>query len=114
MDIEALYIHTWTQTRKVRTADGQGGWTAAPVVIDTFPGRMRPASAAEKTVALQQQAEISHVFYCSPQRDVQRGDWLTGEGITVEVIAVREPSYIGHHLEVDCLAVQKEPVEEGS
>jgi len=106
--IDALYIHSLAVTRKARTSDGQGGWTETWGTVATISGRIRPASANERILARQQQAEISHVFYCATSVDVTRGDRLAGEGRTWDVIAVREPSHAGHHLEIDCLEWQIE------
>lgn len=105
--IETLYISTFSRTRKSRTSNGQGGWTESYGSAASIEGRMRPATATERLMAAQRQAEISHVFYCAADEDVVRGDHLTGEGRTYEVIAVREPSHSGHHLEVECRETQK-------
>jgi len=105
--IEALYISTFTQGRMSGTADGQGGWEQTPTAIGTIDGRMRPATATERVMAMQRQVEISHVFYCDADEDVLREDQLSGEGRTWIVEAIREPSHAGHHLEVECLEIQK-------
>jgi len=107
--IDGLYISTFTHTRMSGTADGQGGWTqaASPVGTGNIQGRMRPATATERVMAVQRQAEISHVFYCNADEDVLREDVLTGEGRTWTVEAIREPSHAGHHLEIECLEIQK-------
>ena len=112
MGIETLYIHAMTVTRPAKTADGQGGWAVGYETIGLVNGRLRPASASERISADQQQARITHVWYCAPTEDIRRGDLLSGEGQTVEVLAVREPSHMGHHLEVDCVEIQKELEQE--
>lgn len=114
MSIQALYISVFSVSRPTRTADGQGGWTVGYSDAGTVQGRLRPASASEKAVAMQMQAQVSHVLYCGASEDLERGDLITCEGRTVEVIAVREPSHMGHHLEIDCLEIQQEPAETGS
>ncbi|MFH0902327.1 MAG: head-tail adaptor protein [Pseudomonadota bacterium] len=114
MTIEALYIHTLTISRPTRTSDGQGGWSVGYVDVATIEGRLRPKGASERTVAQQGQAEVSHVLYCGPDSDIQRGDLVTGAGKVVEVVAIREPSHMGHHLEVDCTEIQKAGEESGS
>ena len=68
----------------------------------------KPASAEERTVAAQEQRRLSHVFYCDANEDIQRGDRLTEDGITVEVLGIREPSRARHHLECDCWETQIE------
>jgi len=112
LDFLALLISTFTVSRPTRASDGQGGWLMAYVDVGTVAGRLRPASASERTAAQQEQSKISHVLYCAADVDVQRGDLVTGAGNTVEVLAVREPSHMGHHWELDCLETQKEPAAE--
>jgi len=114
LSIESLYIHTLEVSRPTRTGDGQGGWSVAYADVGAIPGRLRPASSSERTVALQEQAKITHVLYCGTDSNVRRGDLVSGAGPIVEVIAVREPSHMGHHLEVDCAEIQKEGGEEPS
>ncbi len=112
MGIEALYTHEFTLNRPTRAPDGQGGWLVAYEEAGAFRGRLRPASATERTVAQQRQATVSHVLYCATTVDVRRGDLVAGAGQTVEVVDVREPSHAAHHLEVDCREVQTEMEQE--
>ncbi len=104
--IATLYNHTFTVIRPSRASDGQGGWDKTPVEVGEVEGRMRPASAAEREVALQRRAEISHVLYCAATSDIARGDTVMLDGQTWRVVAIREPSLAGHHLEIDCLETQ--------
>lgn len=92
--------------RPGRVSDGQGGWREALVPAGTVRGRLRPASARERLAAQQAQAQISHVFYGSAGIDVRRGDRIEGAGKSVSVVAVREPSHAGHHVEIDCEEAQ--------
>jgi len=102
--IERLFNNTFTLYRRDRTADGQGGWSVTYASNGTAEGRIRPASSAEREVALQEQAQISHVLY-----QVELGEQVW------DVIAVREPSLSSVHYEVDCLETQTETtVEDGS
>ncbi len=101
-----LYISTFILQRKERASDNQGGWVETYKDIGEIHGRLRPANATERTVASQEQAYITHVFYCDATEDIRRGDRLKGEGIEVNVIAVRNPSYMNHHLEIDCEVIQ--------
>lgn len=102
-----LFIHTLRHFRPTRTSDGQGGWAVAYQDLGTLTGRLRPASSSEQTVAAQEQARVTHVLYCAADEDVEREDLFSLAGRIVEVVAVREPSHLGHHLEVDCAEVQK-------
>jgi len=106
--IEMLYNHSYVVIRKTRASDGQGGWGETWATVATITGRMRPASAAEATAAAQRQAQISHVLYCGPDTNVARGDRVTGQERLWTVVAIREPSHAGHHLEVDCNETQLE------
>jgi len=105
--IDSLFISMFTQSRMSRTADGQGGWAESWSDMGTIDGRMRPATATEQVVAMQRQVGISHVLYCDAEVEVLREDRLTGEGRTWRVVAVREPSHMGHHLDIDCEELQK-------
>jgi len=106
--INSLLITTFTQARLVRVSDGQGGWRETLATLGTFAGRLRPASTTERESAAVQEREVSHVLYVLASTDIARGDQITGDGVTVEVKAVREPSRAGHHLEIDCLETQQE------
>lgn len=117
----ALMNNSFATYRPSRASDGQGGWGRAYTPMGTVSGRIRPATSTEREVALQEQRHITHVLYIEPGTDLQRGDLVIYSGsesdreLSVEVQGVREPSLAGHHLELDCLEVQKEPeVEEGS
>jgi len=114
MTIESLFITTFTVSRLALVSDSQGGWSQGRTDAGTIAGRLRPASPTERTVAQQERAEISHVLYTTAEADIQRGDYVTGAGKVVEVIAVREPSHMGHHLEVDCREIQQAGEESGS
>ncbi len=101
-----LYIHGLTLKRKVLLEDGQGGTTEKWGAIKTFRGRIRPASASEKMAADQERAYITHVIYCDPDVGVKRGDRIQYGDLVIDVTAIREPSYAGHHLEVEGVAIQ--------
>ena len=110
---ESLLNNTFTHSRRRRTSDGQGGWVIDYVEQGTVRGRIRPASSAEQEVALQEERELTHVFYCKADEDVRRGDRLvatspTGYELTVEVDGLREPSLAGEHYEFDCNERQDE------
>jgi len=108
MVFASLLNNVFTVTRRTRTSDGQGGFTIGYDSVGTVNGRIRPASSNEKEVASAARRDISHVLYVEADEDIERGDRVTCGGLTVDVVAVREPSLMGHHLEIDCLEVQKE------
>lgn len=105
---ESMLNNTFDIYRLTRTDDGQGGWTEGHAYHDTVRGRLRPASGTEREQAAQVQRELTHVFYVLATEDIQRGDLVDGDGVTVEVLGVREPSRADHHLEIDCQETQLE------
>ena len=83
--------------------------------LGTVQGRLRPASSQEREVAALEERRISHVLYVVAGTDIARGDQVEGDGVIVDVVAVREPSRADHHLECDCFERQAEvSVEAGS
>lgn len=94
-----------TIQRKARISDGQGGWTEAYADHATARGRIRPASASERTAGAQRQALITHVAYYPLGTDARRDDRLVFGGLVVTARAVRQPS-ARHHLEIDAEEVQ--------
>jgi len=109
---ESLLNNTFVISRRTRTFDGQGGWIMAYLPLGTIKGRLRPATSQEREVAALEERYITHVFYCVEGEDIARGDTLSGDDITVDVMGVREPSRADHHLEVDCAEQQPEVSEE--
>lgn len=105
---DSLLNNEFTHERRTRAHDGQGGWSIGYSGQGTVRGRIRPASSQEREVAMAEERQITHVFYTLADEDIQRGDRLTCDDLVVEVEAVREPSLMGHHLEVDCMERQKE------
>ena len=111
----ALLNRDYTIYPKVRTSDGQGGWTESYEPVGTaVRGRMRPVSGSERESASQYGRDITHVLYVPATVDIRRGDMVAGGGITVEVLGIREPSQAAHHLEIDCLERQLEAAEASS
>jgi SPP1 family predicted phage head-tail adaptor len=105
---ESLLIHTGIVYRKIRASDGQGGFSTAWGEVGSLEGRLRPVTANDERVAVQEQSEITHVWDTLTTADIARGDRLEVEGVTVDVLAVREPSYMNHHYECDCKLSQLE------
>lgn len=113
---ESLLNNLFTVERRRRSPDGRGGWAIDYVQIDPMLGRIRPATSREREVAQLEEREITHVLYVVAGSDIARGDRVTGDGLTVDVRAIREPSRAGEHLEIDCRERQVEIslLEEGS
>lgn len=90
--------------RRARTDDGQGGTVEIWQTVGIIRGRLFPASVSERMAAAQRQAEVSHTLYTEPTSGVRRGDRVALDGLTVEMLAVRD--YEGRYLACDGLAVQ--------
>ncbi len=110
----SLLNHDFIASRRFRTLDHQGGWHITFASIATIRGRLRPASSTEILAAQQEQRKISHVFYCLEGENIARGDRISADGVTVDVMAIREPSRANEHYEIDCLEIQVEEAEAGS
>lgn len=108
--IVGLLHETMTISRPVVAHDGQGGYTAVPVVVGTAPGRVRAARAAEIARAGQRGYAITHVIYAAMGTDVRRGDTVAigGDTFRVQWVAVARGLVPGgHHLELEAEAVQR-------
>lgn len=107
--IGRFFKHTFSTTRVSRVSDGQGGWTEVDgAQLSGVRCRVRPATARERELAWREEATVDHVLYCSAPRDLVRDDLVTtSTGLTARVTAVREPSHLGRHLEVDLEEIQR-------
>jgi len=108
----SLLNNTFTVSRLVRSADGQGGHAISYVEIGDVAGRIRPTSGSEREVADSEEQQISHVLYVAAGSDVARGDLVECGDLAVEVLGIREPSLAGEHWEIDCLERVDESTEE--
>jgi len=112
---QSLLNNMFTLSRRDRLPDGEGGWVIVYAANGSARGRVRPATSAEREVAKMEQRDITHVLYVVHGTDIARGDQVECGDLTLLVQGVREPSKMGHHLEIDCLEVQHEAtVEAGS
>jgi len=107
----AMLNNTFAVERRSRVPDGQGGWAIVFAGVGQIRGRIRPANSNERLVAESEEQQITHVLYCDAGEDVARGDLVTVDDLTVEVLGVREPSQMGFHWEIDCLERQQEVAE---
>lgn len=98
--------HTLTVRRVVSQQGSDGGWNETYQDSHEIQGRIRPARGSERSVAAKDQGIVTHVAYCSTAYDVVRKDQITDGELVVEVLTIRKPGGIEHHLEVDCREVQ--------
>lgn len=108
---QSLLGDTFVLERRQRLPDGIGGWVIAYTSNGSVSGYIRPATSEEITTAQQEQRRITHVLYVDGDTDIARGDRATGAGLVVDIMAVRDPGQVSHHLEVDCNETQVEQSE---
>lgn len=92
--------------REGRVSDGMGGWITGFALLAAVRARFSQPSAAERVIAAQNGADLSHVVYLLSSADVRRGDQLRSNGQVFEVLATFEPSVPGTYLRANCKARQ--------
>jgi len=105
-EFRSLLNNTFNIYKHERTQDGQGGFIKSPEPVFTFRGRLRPATVREQMIAAEWQAHVTHILYAEAPLDIERHDRVEGAGKNLRVVGVRDPSTMGHHLEIDCEEVQ--------
>lgn len=102
-----LFIHDITIERKAMHINDDGSFTEEYQIIGTAKARVTPASirVREFYQAGQEKVNVSHVIY-TEFWNVQAGDIILFQEQQFKVIAVRNPSYMNHHLEIDCELIQ--------
>lgn len=90
--IRHLYNRTLTVSRGTRVDDPYGGGTDTVATVGTVDTRVSRPSPAEREVAAREGVRVTHTAYMDPGVDVRRGDVLTGDGQTFEVISIVAPS----------------------
>lgn len=74
------------------SGDGMGGLPREFARVGVVRCKVDLPSAKEREQAGRWGAEMSHVVFLLPTADVRRGDELRGEGPSLRVLAVYEPS----------------------
>ena len=82
--------------RLFSTTDGQGGWTEALAYDHNERLRISPAASTERSVAAQEDLQLTHSAYGLPNANLQRGDELRANGRTYGVLGGRAPSRAHH------------------
>lgn len=90
--ISHLLNRTLTVGRASRAEDPYGGGVDTVATVGTVPARVSRPAPAEREVAAREGVRVTHTAYLNADADVRRGDTLTGDGQTFEVISVVAPS----------------------
>jgi len=108
MGINRMLTHTITVKRDSLTANGAGGATQSEsTVSSTVRGALSRMSGSERSRFAGLSQEVSHILFVPAGTDIQRGDKVTMDGISLVVKEVDEPGRRGHHLECFCKEFQK-------
>ncbi len=112
--ISGTFNEWFELAHKVRTSDGQGGFTFAWISYAKERGRMshlgRETTAGQEPRIGEQLVEWeTHVFYCRDAVPIERGDQITdSKGIVYLALGLRRPSAKpARHIEVECREVQQ-------
>ena len=90
--------------RKTHKKNDIGGWKEEWTTHALVVGLIRPLSGQERLSADKHTLVATHKFYCSPI-DIKEGDRLIKDDRVFDVVFVKDPMSMGHHLEVDLLEV---------
>jgi len=100
----ALLPDTFTRQTLSRTADGMGGWTETWSDDSTFQGRLGSLPAEERLASDKVTVYATHRLYCN-NLTISEEDRVKLGSRLFEIKAVRNPSNINDHLELDLLEV---------
>ncbi len=101
--IKNLYIHDLQIQRKVVERLSDGSFQESWQVVANIKGRVVPASlqVQEFYAAAKDLKNVRYIVFCDVE-DIQENDIILFGEKQMKVINVREPSHMGHHLEIDC------------
>jgi head-tail adaptor len=85
----------------LRTPDSSGGFPEdARTEEGTIPVRVRPLSASERILGSRESSQSTHRIYAKSDAAVEFQDVLRVGTNDYEVMGLRPPSELGHHLEI--------------
>lgn len=96
-----LFNNTFTQKRFTTSYDEYNSPINEWVTVGTIPGRLRVANMQDRFVAASMNVTLEYIFYCAPDVDIRQGDRIELGDTKVEILAVKSPSFAGHHLECE-------------
>ena len=102
--MRALLIDTFTKQTKAETTDDMGGWTEAWSDGTTFEGRLSALPTGERMSDDRVTVYATHRLYCE-SLTITENDRVKLGSRTFEIKAVRNPSNLSHHLEIDLLEI---------
>lgn len=100
-EFRSLLNQTFTLWRKGRMSDGAGGWLETLTQVATFQGRLSGGRPTQKLSGAKWPAHVEWTLFLEAGLDVRRHDIIEGAKKRLRVVGVREPSLMGHHLEIE-------------
>jgi len=102
--MRGLLIDTFTRQTVTETTDGMGGFTEVWADGTEFKGRLSAMPAGERISEDRIAVYATHRLYCESLTITEKDRVKLGTRI-FEIKAVRNPSNISHHLEIDVLEI---------
>lgn len=102
MSLASLANQTATVERLTTTTDSWGGPVRAWSAVTTAKCRVQPVTGVDSIVQARPDLRISHRVYFPGSPDVQAGDRLKVDGLTLYVEVVRDIDRLRRLLTVDC------------
>lgn len=95
-----LFNHTLTRQTITRTDDSAGGYVESWTDGATFRARICPLTAQERMMQDKTTPFITHRIYCS-NMTITEEDRIKWGIYYFEILGIRNPSEMYHHLEID-------------
>lgn len=104
---DKLLVHHVLLYEKLEERDNRGGFRERYRLKAGFRGRIRPAGHREQIMAARWNAVVTDVLYMKTDTEIARGEMVASGGRSFRVVAVAEPSFLGHHYEVSLEEIQR-------
>ena len=95
-----LLSQTLVLQNRTRTSDGMGGYVDTWSDLGSFRGRISPLTAQERLMQDKSTMATTHRVFCDPMT-VTAQDRIRWGSYYFEIIGIRNPSELYHHLEID-------------
>lgn len=101
-----------TLKTKTETTDSAGSYTITWATVQTISGVLTQARGRESEKYIYARDSVgrlvaysTHVFFCEEPSSITAEDQFTYGTRTFEIVAIREPGNMNHHLEIDLLEI---------
>jgi head-tail adaptor len=101
MILDSLLNQTLTLQRITEADDNEGGRNQTPYDAGSFKGRIHPLNSSERLSQDKVLNATTHVIYCD-NMDVLPTDRIKWGTYIFDIIGIKNPSELYHHLEIEC------------